>query len=159
MIARGGLLSLDNAAPHYQPSDELLDTINVALAVGAPLLLTGKPGTGKTLVAHYLAWYFEVNAIDQHKFYVRELKRWIHCGERPPIIVSTSNNERRLPEPFVRRCVFHRIRFDEALVRRAVQARSADFPISTRGCSIARSPRAWSYAAVIATSCWPRPSS
>lgn len=36
------------AARHYQPDADLVETINVALAVGAPLLLTGEPGTGKT---------------------------------------------------------------------------------------------------------------
>ena len=50
------------AARHYQPAPDLVDTINVALAVGAPLLLTGEPGTGKTQVAHYLAWYFDVES-------------------------------------------------------------------------------------------------
>ncbi|MCK7515891.1 MAG: AAA family ATPase [Desulfobacterales bacterium] len=37
----------------------LLIAINMALTVGAPLLLTGEPGTGKTTVAYYLAWYFD----------------------------------------------------------------------------------------------------
>ena len=31
---------------------DLVDAVNVALAVGAPLLLTGEPGTGKTLIAY-----------------------------------------------------------------------------------------------------------
>ncbi len=48
------------AARHYQPDADLVDAVNVALAVGAPLLLTGEPGTGKTQVAHYLAWYFDI---------------------------------------------------------------------------------------------------
>src|ERR671924_2383871 len=54
------LSSHHEAARHYQPDAALVDAINVALAVGAPLLLTGEPGTGKTQVAHYLAWYFEL---------------------------------------------------------------------------------------------------
>ena len=41
------------AARFYQPDADLVDAVNVALAVGAPLLLTGEPGTGKTQVAHY----------------------------------------------------------------------------------------------------------
>ena len=49
------------AARHYQPDADLVDAVNVALAVGAPLLLTGEPGTGKTQVAHYLAWYFDID--------------------------------------------------------------------------------------------------
>ena len=52
--------SHSQAAQHYQPDPDLVDAVNVALAVGAPLLLTGEPGTGKTQVAHYLAWYFGI---------------------------------------------------------------------------------------------------
>ena len=48
------------AAAHFQPGEELVTAANVALAVGAPLLLTGEPGTGKTQVAHYFAWYFGI---------------------------------------------------------------------------------------------------
>jgi len=196
------------AAQHYQPDAELVDAVNVALAVGAPLLLTGEPGTGKTQVAHYLAWYFDVelfplyvrsnttaedllyrfdavaylhaandpanqgqsldkaafidkgplwlayetegptvvlideidkaprdfpndllNVLDQHEFAVPELKRQIDRGKQPPpVVVITSNSERRLPEPFLRRCIFHHIEFTEELLRRAVAARGSDFP-------------------------------
>ncbi len=56
-----------HAARHYQADDALVDAVNVALAVGAPLLLTGEPGTGKTQVAHYLAWFF----VPLHPLYVR----------------------------------------------------------------------------------------
>lgn len=197
------------AARHYQPDPDLVETINVALAVGAPLLLTGEPGTGKTQVAHYLAWYFDVeqsffplyvrstttaedllyrfdavaylhaandpenrgkkldkanfiepgplwkayeadgssvvlideidkaprdfpndllNVLDQHKFFVPELDRTICRRSLPPVVVITSNSERRLPEPFLRRCVFHHIEFTEDLLRRVVAARIGDFP-------------------------------
>ena len=40
----------------------------------------------------------------------------------------TSNVERRLPDAFLRRCIFHRIELTEQLVRDAVQARVGDFP-------------------------------
>ena len=46
----------------------------------------------------------------------------------PPFVVITSNSERRLPEPFLRRCIFHHIEFTEELLRRAVRARRVDYP-------------------------------
>ena len=198
------------AARHYQPDPDLVDAVNVALAVGAPLLLTGEPGTGKTQVAHYLAWYFGIkenlfslfvrstttaedllyrfdavaylhaandpgrrgervgkgkfvdpgplwkayeakgpavvlideidkaprdfpndllNVLDQHEFHVAETGETVRrTGGPPPVVVITSNSERRLPEPFLRRCVFHHIEFTEDLLRRAVAARAGDFP-------------------------------
>lgn len=42
----------------YTPSDALVDAVNVALALGQPLLLTGEPGTGKTQLAYHVAHYF-----------------------------------------------------------------------------------------------------
>jgi MoxR-like ATPase len=42
----------------YLPSKGLADAVNVALALGQPLLLTGEPGTGKTQLAYHLAAYF-----------------------------------------------------------------------------------------------------
>jgi MoxR-like ATPase len=40
----------------YLPDKELVDAVNVALLLGQPLLLTGKPGTGKTQLAYNLAY-------------------------------------------------------------------------------------------------------
>ncbi|HBL26282.1 MAG TPA: MoxR family ATPase [Acidobacteria bacterium] len=205
------LTSHREAAHHYQPDPDLVDAVNVALAVGAPLLLTGEPGTGKTQVAHYLAWYFGLedklfplfvrstttaedllyhfdavaylhaandpgrrgervekkdfvepgplwkayraggpavvlldeidkaprdfpndllNVLDQHEFLVAETGETVRrpTGSPPPVVVITSNSERRLPEPFLRRCIFHHIELTEDLMRRAVAARAGDFP-------------------------------
>ena len=43
-------------------------------------------------------------------------------------MVVTSNSERRLPEPFLRRCIFHHIDLTPELVRKAVSARAGGFP-------------------------------
>lgn len=49
-------------------------------------------------------------------------------GRAPPLVVVTSNNERRLPDAFLRRCVFHHITLTKAVVTQAVNARRAAFP-------------------------------
>ncbi len=44
----------------YLPSDGLVDAVNVALALGQPLMLTGEPGTGKTQLAFHIAHFFDL---------------------------------------------------------------------------------------------------
>lgn len=50
---------LDDASL-YVPSEGLIDAVNVALALGQPLLLTGEPGTGKTQLAYHVAHFFKL---------------------------------------------------------------------------------------------------
>ena len=209
-----GLTEHRASAPHYQLEPGLETAINMALVVGAPLLVTGEPGTGKTQLAYFLGDYFGIpvraflvksitTARDlQYEFdavgylqsaYAAEhgaprLKRstflkpgplWLaykddepsvllideidkaprdfpndllheldqgwfphpfekdkngepvkipETPRKPPIVVITSNVERRLPGPFLRRCVFHHIELTEKLVRDAVDARVGEFP-------------------------------
>ncbi len=50
--------------------------------------------------------------LDRMEFYVYELQQTIQASQRP-IVIITSNNEKELPDAFLRRCLFHYIRFPE----------------------------------------------
>ncbi len=197
---------LRRGARNYQLSEPLAAAVNVALSVGSPLLLTGDPGTGKSQLAHYLAWFFQLDAsqpftlhvkststardllytfdtvgyfhrsqqggtnldprefrtkqalwlaieqinagkpaivlvdeidkaprdfpndllheLDQYEFRASHTKESVvrEPGRAPPVVVITTNSEKRLPPAFLRRCVFHHIKFERELVERAVAA-------------------------------------
>jgi len=51
-----------------------------------------------------------LHELDVMKFRIDETGREIAAAERP-IVVITSNNEKELPDAFLRRCVFHYIQF------------------------------------------------
>ena len=58
--------------------------------------------------------------LDKMEFFVYETGETIVARHRP-IILITSNNEKELPDAFLRRCFFHYIRFpDEATMRKIV---------------------------------------
>jgi len=50
--------------------------------------------------------------LDKMEFFVYELQKTIKAKKRP-IVIITSNNEKELPDAFLRRCLFHYIRFPE----------------------------------------------
>jgi len=203
------LHDLHKAARAFQPDSALLTAINTALAVEAPLLLTGEPGTGKTQVAYYLQQYFRIplfayqvrststvedmkydfdavgylyyaqhgaedgtpktredflkpralwqafacdtisvllideidkaprdfpndllEELDQYRFKHPFKEEYIpaHKPRHRPIVIIASNVERRLPDAFLRRCVFHYIELTREHTRTVVQARLGDFP-------------------------------
>lgn len=175
----------------YLADPRLATAVNTAIAVEQPLLVTGEPGTGKTMLAwsvaaelglgrvlefhtrsdhqarntlydfdylmrfyhaqtrdpraerleNYIRWgalgeairsanqrvvlIDEVDKaprdfpndlldeIDRMEFTVPELEQSFTAAHRP-IVIVTSNSERQLPDPFLRRCVFHRIDFPAA---------------------------------------------
>jgi MoxR-like ATPase len=51
--------------------------------------------------------------LDRMEFYVYETNETIKAAIRP-IVIITSNNEKELPDAFLRRCFFHYIRFPDA---------------------------------------------
>jgi len=50
--------------------------------------------------------------LDRMEFYVYETKETVRATNRPVVII-TSNNEKELPDAFLRRCFFHYIRFPD----------------------------------------------
>jgi len=57
--------------------------------------------------------------LDRMEFYVYETNETIKAKIRPVVII-TSNNEKELPDAFLRRCFFHYIRFPEAETMNAI---------------------------------------
>jgi MoxR-like ATPase len=172
----------------YLADPKLVTAVNTAVAVGQPLLVTGEPGTGKTMLAwsiaselglgpvlafhtrsdnqardalyefDYLARFYHAQTRDPRAERLESYIRWQALGEAirspeqrvvlideidkaprdfpndlldeldrmefrvpelaltftaayRPIVVITSNSERQLPDPFLRRCIFHRLDF------------------------------------------------
>ena len=57
--------------------------------------------------------------LDRMEFFVYETGETVKARRRP-IVVITSNNEKELPDAFLRRCFFHYIRFPDADTMRAI---------------------------------------
>ena len=64
--------------------------------------------------------------LDRMEFHVYETGETIRAAQRP-IVIITSNNEKELPDAFLRRCFFHYIRFpDRETMEKIVQAHYPD---------------------------------
>ncbi len=57
--------------------------------------------------------------LDRMEFYVYETRRTVKARHRPLILI-TSNNEKELPDAFLRRCFFHYIRFPDKDTMQAI---------------------------------------
>ncbi len=74
-----------------------------------------------------------LHELDKMEFVVKEVVKdgepWKISAPRNlrPMVFITSNSERRLPEPFLRRCTYHHIRFDDRIVERAMMTRQDEF--------------------------------
>jgi MoxR-like ATPase len=67
-----------------------------------------------------------LNELDEMSFYIPETGETIKARNRP-IVIITSNSEKELPDPFLRRCVFHFIEFpDEALMEDIIRVHHPD---------------------------------
>ena len=68
--------------------------------------------------------------LDRMEFHVYETQQTVSATQRPAVII-TSNNEKELPDAFLRRCFFHYIRFpDEETMGRIVESH---FPALKKG--------------------------
>jgi MoxR-like ATPase len=57
--------------------------------------------------------------LDRMEFYVYETRELVKATHRP-LVVITSNNEKELPDAFLRRCFFHYIRFPDKETMQAI---------------------------------------
>jgi MoxR-like ATPase len=57
--------------------------------------------------------------LDRMEFFVYETSETIKAQQRP-IVMITSNNEKELPDAFLRRCFFHYIKFPDTATMRAI---------------------------------------
>jgi MoxR-like ATPase len=57
--------------------------------------------------------------LDRMEFFVYETKETVRAQNRPAVII-TSNNEKELPDAFLRRCFFHYIRFPDGDTMQAI---------------------------------------
>jgi len=71
--------------------------------------------------------------LDRMEFYVYETNETIKAEIRPVVII-TSNNEKELPDAFLRRCFFHYIKFPEAETMNEIV--EVHFPASSRSWSM-----------------------
>ena len=64
--------------------------------------------------------------LDRMEFHVYETQQTVRARQRP-IVIITSNNEKELPDAFLRRCFFHYIRFpDKDTMQRIVDVHFPD---------------------------------
>ena len=79
-----------------------------------------------------------LHELDRMDFWVHETRQRVRARHRPLVII-TSNNEKELPEAFLRRCYFHFIRFpDEATLERIVRAHFPDLEATILRAALAR---------------------
>jgi MoxR-like ATPase len=72
-----------------------------------------------------------LNQVENLEFMVPELRKEklrVHPDYRP-VVVITSNSEKQLPDPFLRRCVYHHIEFPRDRIDRIVEARLRGLPL------------------------------
>ncbi len=64
--------------------------------------------------------------LDRMQFFVYETRQTV-AAKRRPVVIITSNNEKELPDAFLRRCFFHYIRFpDRETMQRIVHTHYPD---------------------------------
>lgn len=65
-----------------------------------------------------------LHELDKMEFTIPETGKTVAATrEMRPIVFITSNSERRLPEPFLRRCIYHHVRFEPRLIKEAIEKR------------------------------------
>src|SRR5437762_637284 len=93
-------------SPSYVSTDDLTLAVNAAITLQRPLLIDEIDKADIEFPNDLL------RELDRMEFYVYETRELVKAKHRP-IVFITSNNEKELPDAFLRRCFFHYIRFPE----------------------------------------------
>jgi MoxR-like ATPase len=72
-----------------------------------------------------------LNQLENLEFAVPELRKEKVSADKeyPPIVVITSNSEKQLPDPFLRRCIYHHIALSPDRITAIVSGRLRDLPL------------------------------
>lgn len=69
-------------------------------------------------------------AIEEGRYFVKPINQWWEADkEKPPIIIITSNQEKKLPRAFLRRCLYHYIELpNQEELKRILEGRFKEAP-------------------------------
>jgi len=98
---RFGAAGPDPRAVHYQPEKEEVDMVNAALYLRRPLLITGKPGAGKSSLARAVAYHLGLGPlliwpITSRTTLNQGLYRYDAIGRLQAAALQNEQNERAL---------------------------------------------------------------
>ena len=115
----------------YIATQDLMLAVNAAITLKRPLLVKGVLWQAFTAEQPMALLIDEIDKadiefpndllqeLDRMSFDVYETHETIKAAERP-IVIITSNNEKELPDAFLRRCFFHYIKFPDRATMQAI---------------------------------------
>lgn len=86
----------------YVPSQELIEAVNIAIALGRTLLLQGDPGCGKTMLAHAVAYALGFPLEDAYIKSTSRAQDLLYTFDAIRQLYDVQKQDRKRPEEYVR---------------------------------------------------------